>query len=245
MDGDPSEDIKADIVKEFSELFEQRLEQHLSGSSSGDSQPCVCQGANENCRFCYGRGFVAAGAPGSRVALPTPIGGRGRSKKTLRPPNPVSARRVLQTCPYCAVSVRNLPRHRTKCPSNPTKRKPIPVSQLKPLLGVPSEQKKTSSNRSPGSSAATPANKTPPLVRCPKCGASVKQKKLSSHLLSRCPHREKAWESASLLRARSLESRQAPPASAKPGKRKSKKRKKPTGWSPFVQGGLPGLGKHR
>ena len=244
MDGDPTKDIKAEIIKESSELLHQRLDQHLSGGYSGDSKPCVCRGANENCRFCYGRGFVPAGAPGSRAASPTPITGRGRSEKALRPPKPASAPRILQTCPYCTVSVRKLSRHLTKCPSNPTKRKMVPVSQPKPLLGVPSEEKKPSSNQSPDSRAATPANKTPPLVCCPKCGASVKQKKLSSHLLSRCPRRERSWQSSSLLQARSLESRHALSASAKSGKRQNKGRKKSTGWSPFVQGGLPGLGKH-
>ncbi|MCU1241599.1 MAG: hypothetical protein JWO71_2325 [Candidatus Acidoferrum typicum] len=68
-----------------------------------NTSPCVCQGSNENCRYCAGRGYVEAGK-----GLPASIGqqklsisggwGRGRAKPTL-------------PCPICGCLVIKLQRH--------------------------------------------------------------------------------------------------------------------------------------
>jgi uncharacterized C2H2 Zn-finger protein len=69
-----------------------------------NTRPCVCQGSNENCRYCAGRGYVDAGQ-----GLPASIGqkklnifGSDGKRRELRPNLP---------CPICGIPVTKLKRH--------------------------------------------------------------------------------------------------------------------------------------
>jgi hypothetical protein len=77
------------------------------------------------------------------------------------------------------------------------------------------------------------------LTRCPKCGVQVRTGRLSSHISKRCPKAARYVESASLLRARSSESKHRKRGS---GHRKGRKGR---GAPRTCQGGLPSLGKRR
>lgn len=68
------------------------------------SRPCVCQGSNENCRYCFGRGFVSdnEGLPGKTE--PSQFGARASYGR----------RRPLVQCPQCGVQVTRLQKHLRK-----------------------------------------------------------------------------------------------------------------------------------
>jgi len=68
-----------------------------------NTRPCVCQGSNENCRYCAGRGYVE-----DITGLPASIGQKqlnvsGYSVKRVE--------RWLLPCPICGVPVGKLRRH--------------------------------------------------------------------------------------------------------------------------------------
>ena len=68
------------------------------------TRSCVCGGSNENCRWCFGSGYIreGQGAPRGRQATSSRLGRKGRS---ARPRN---------SCPVCGLLVARLQRHLNK-----------------------------------------------------------------------------------------------------------------------------------
>jgi hypothetical protein len=68
-----------------------------------NTRPCVCQGSNENCRYCAGRGYVEA-----EMGLPAGI---GQQELRISWGGPGRVRRPNLPCPICGVLVSRLHRH--------------------------------------------------------------------------------------------------------------------------------------
>lgn len=76
------------------------------------SKPCVCQGSNENCRYCFGKGFVpdTQGLPIGLDAAPRiDYPARRAASRGLKRARPFVA------CPRCGVDVIHLEKHLAKC----------------------------------------------------------------------------------------------------------------------------------
>jgi hypothetical protein len=84
-------------------------------------RPCSCEGSNENCMFCFGRGFVELESKGSQkpsTFVPRFLSRRrGRPRRSVNRSAGLSAGKLgsalLVPCPHCPAKVKatNLKRH--------------------------------------------------------------------------------------------------------------------------------------
>jgi len=180
-----------------------------------EERPCVCNGQNEFCCFCDGRGYVPSNkaflgldlTPGIR---PT---SRGRRRYTARVPIRWINRQVPSTannirpivqfyskCTKCGVPVREdrLARHLTKClVSVSTTSKGSPKAgtssgqNSRTLLHAPPEKNHLRAKLNAKKSHHPLSSPGPnDLVKCAKCGVLVKRRKLQRHL-RKCPVAQK------------------------------------------------------
>lgn len=169
------------------------------------SRPCVCQGSNENCRYCYGRGFVP-----DTQALPLKNAyTRVRHGKT-------GGHRPLVQCPQCGNQVSRLQKHLKKCQAPrhlvateqntvenqlQTDTRPaslfsrIKAGLVRTLSGFGSSpkqsdpaQSKPTATRADLSPAVLVAKSkaNPKLTKCPRCGETFgEREKFEAHWTSR------------------------------------------------------------
>ena len=173
-------------------------------SASAGTSLCVCGGSNENCRYCYGRGYVRRSGAGSEEIMLMP-------NEPTRLTRSRAGTRNLVTCPYCAQAVSRIQRHILRCPrgphadlahrrSEPKGLAPPGVSLSEPDLqsnrpadreiSEPGARQSKRGDRSDlGRSSADSARRGITLTKCPKCDTPLKLKNLSRHLQSKCPKR--------------------------------------------------------
>jgi len=159
-----------------------------------NTSPCVCQGSNENCRYCAGRGYVEAGK-----GLPASIGrqklsisggwGRRRAKPTL-------------PCPICGCLVIKLQKHLNR--KHAGARQGSPISSAETQLAISSTTVNPGPSPKPLERPALPINanmgptsvshlttELKPVrsggVRCPRCLALFDGREaLRTHLHRNC-----------------------------------------------------------
>lgn len=122
--------------------------------SYGEFRLCTCDGSNDNCRYCYGTGRVQLGNSNSR-SYPRHYEPRKDLKPLVKEP--------LVYLPPLE------PSRRPYLISNVVKRPKVAVRPRVQITAKPAP-------------AAKPKRKRDKRVACPKCGQSVKEIRLESHL---------------------------------------------------------------
>jgi hypothetical protein len=162
-----------------------------------NTRPCVCQGSNENCRYCAGRGCVESG-----TGLPGSI---GRKKLAINDGWQERERRPTMSCPICGASVTKLKRHLNRKHGgikqgtlissvgeepaiSPAIKIPITNRQLDPK---PFEQTKLppDANTATAHASQLSGDPKPPAggVRCPRCLVLFDGREaLRNHLRGNC-----------------------------------------------------------
>ena len=141
--------------------------------------PCHCDGANENCLYCGGRGYIREGIPvsGGGTGLYFVPATSGSSQKITQEMSALSSDsigRPLHACPSCGALVRHLNRHMRVC-----KREPEVITKIRRL-------KSRSGHLNRGTPERNNLRPRSPLRTCPMCGVSVKSRNLARHLSMKC-----------------------------------------------------------
>jgi hypothetical protein len=185
-----------------------RLFAHSFGGHKVNERPCICNGNSDNCRYCFGRGYVPTGKvlPSRKSTGGIRPGGRSDKPKTKANkagPTIQSAvavqsempDRVYTTCLKCGAVLRQsrVEGHRTRCPARGAKE----LSRLTSIASnAVSETRAKSQTLKLSVSRAHPKVQLPPrrdpksIVECPGCHARVKSKDVTTHK-KQCPRLRK------------------------------------------------------
>lgn len=167
----------------------------------GNDKPCVCQGSNENCRFCSGTGYVRPEHAFTTTGI-LPMHLRRRRRKGLTPklalqPKARRGRAPLTRCPACGVLVENWQHHLERCPQKGKVEMPPKIERPKPERPAPGPITQAAvSITSRGISGAAPqiaalltvgSGNPDESTPCPQCRTPIKRRKLAAHMRLRCP----------------------------------------------------------
>lgn len=159
-----------------------------------NTRPCVCQGSNENCRYCAGRGFVEAG-----TGLPSGI---GQKELRISGGGPGRIGRPNLPCPICGVHVSRLQRHMHRRHGGGLQQRSL-ISSVGKELAISSATKDRQPNRARFEPSVPPIHTNsqaasvsqlsgdpkpaPGGVRCPRCLVLFDcREALRNHLRGNC-----------------------------------------------------------
>ncbi len=182
-------------------------------------RPCVCNGENENCRYCFGSGYVPSGkalpTPGSRGGLvyrvrrrKARVKARAAAIKAQRtfPTQVDTAKRAYSKCPNCGVTLREdrFERHAGRCLQRHVANTPLSMAHSENIRQADSDKTgaplhtqtahRSPEKHPPSNDRLRPNSNSNSLVACPHCGAKVKVKRIKHHR-ARCPGIRKALNS--------------------------------------------------
>jgi hypothetical protein len=143
-----------------------------------NQQPCSCDGSNESCARCYGRGFIEAGVVGGGYSRTKEAGSQSHDSLALSAT--LSSAQSTVKCPACSFkgSTDEFTRHfALGHGSKGRRRRRIQVPMVCVAVGFPPfGVGKTERN----------AGTRHAMKSCPLCKSQVREDRLQKHMSSRC-----------------------------------------------------------